>query len=497
MIPASPRRVGDSTRNRLTEVSSSSSEVFVRGVGVGERTFSALHPGPDPWDKVGAMAEPDVVSALVAARVQPERVARLSRAAPGEPSDRLRGRRPGADPALRGVRRAPPARRGRCRPRDRRHAGAVRRAPPRGASRAPAEALRRTVERARGGDSRASTSTPPAPDAFSVRGYERILEEAERLVAGAEERLVVSGWPREIGRLAPELKRAAKRRVYIVSFSHAELPKLPGEVFSYGLEERALEDVLEAPARRRGRRPAHAHRRDGGDRQGRRRRQRDTGHRRGRDVPGRARHHAARPAPEARRAARHGEDARSPRRAARHAARIAQASSADAGSRVRRGSIARVATCRAVERAAATSATSTTICCATRAGCGASTPQAREAWLARPAARAQGGAPLRARDPAQGARLLREPAQPPGPAAPDARSSRRTSASTLALVREALGAHRADCAGSCSSSASAPSCSSATSRRSCPTTARARGSCGEALDAGHARRSRSSSCATR
>jgi sugar-specific transcriptional regulator TrmB len=83
--------------------------------------------------------------------------------------------------------------------------------------------------------------TPPSPDAFSVRGYERILEEAERLIGGAEDRLVIGGWPREIERLVPELKKAAKRRVYIVAFSHADLPKLPGEVFSYGLAETDLE----------------------------------------------------------------------------------------------------------------------------------------------------------------------------------------------------------------------------------------------------------------
>jgi sugar-specific transcriptional regulator TrmB len=86
-------------------------------------------------------------------------------------------------------------------------------------------------------------ATPPAPDAFSVRGYERVLEEAERLIASAEDRLVVSGWPREVSRLVAELKRAAKRRVYIVIFSHAELPaKLPGEVFTYGVEEHSLEE---------------------------------------------------------------------------------------------------------------------------------------------------------------------------------------------------------------------------------------------------------------
>jgi sugar-specific transcriptional regulator TrmB len=84
--------------------------------------------------------------------------------------------------------------------------------------------------------------SPPAPDAFSVRGYQRILEEAERLVRGAQHRLVVSGWPHELEQLSGELKRAAKRKVYIVIFSHAELPPLPGEVFSYGLEEKALEE---------------------------------------------------------------------------------------------------------------------------------------------------------------------------------------------------------------------------------------------------------------
>ena len=83
--------------------------------------------------------------------------------------------------------------------------------------------------------------TPPTPDAFSVHGYERILEEAERIIRGAEERLVVSGWPREITTLASELRRAAKRRVYIVSFSHAALSAIPGEVFSYGLAEADLE----------------------------------------------------------------------------------------------------------------------------------------------------------------------------------------------------------------------------------------------------------------
>lgn len=89
---------------------------------------------------------------------------------------------------------------------------------------------------------RSIDTSPPAPDAFSVRGYQRILEEAERLIRGAQQRVVLSGWPREIEQITAELKRAAKRKVYIVVFSHAELPPLPGEVFSYGLDEKALEE---------------------------------------------------------------------------------------------------------------------------------------------------------------------------------------------------------------------------------------------------------------
>lgn len=85
-------------------------------------------------------------------------------------------------------------------------------------------------------------TSPAAPDAFSVRGYQRVLEEAERLIRGAQQRLVLSGWPREIEQLGAELKRASKRRVYIVVFSHADLPAVPGEVFSYGLEEKGLEN---------------------------------------------------------------------------------------------------------------------------------------------------------------------------------------------------------------------------------------------------------------
>jgi len=82
---------------------------------------------------------------------------------------------------------------------------------------------------------------PPTPDAFSVRGYRRVLEEAGRIIRMAAVRLVISGWPRELAALAGDLRDASDRKVHIVIFSHGALPPLPGEVFSYDLPEPSLE----------------------------------------------------------------------------------------------------------------------------------------------------------------------------------------------------------------------------------------------------------------
>lgn len=79
------------------------------------------------------------------------------------------------------------------------------------------------------------------PDAFSVRGYERVMEEAERLIRTATSKILVAGWPRELVLLRDAL--ASRASLPIVVFSHSALPAaLPGTRFSYGLEERALED---------------------------------------------------------------------------------------------------------------------------------------------------------------------------------------------------------------------------------------------------------------
>ncbi len=80
------------------------------------------------------------------------------------------------------------------------------------------------------------------PDVFSVHGYGRIIEEAERLSRTAQKSLLLSGWPRELETLREALEDASKRSVSIVIFSHAHLPpELMGTHFSYGLDEPSLE----------------------------------------------------------------------------------------------------------------------------------------------------------------------------------------------------------------------------------------------------------------
>jgi sugar-specific transcriptional regulator TrmB len=83
---------------------------------------------------------------------------------------------------------------------------------------------------------------PPVPDAFSVHGYERVLEEARQLIQTAARTLVISAWPRELRELQAALCQAAARGVGIWVFSHAAIPEdVCGFHYSYGLEESDLE----------------------------------------------------------------------------------------------------------------------------------------------------------------------------------------------------------------------------------------------------------------
>jgi HTH-type transcriptional regulator, sugar sensing transcriptional regulator len=85
-------------------------------------------------------------------------------------------------------------------------------------------------------------NAPPAIDVFAVRGYERILEEAARVIREAERIVVGSAWPRELAVLGEVVAEAETRGVLVVFFSHAAPPPgLAGVHYSHGLHERDLE----------------------------------------------------------------------------------------------------------------------------------------------------------------------------------------------------------------------------------------------------------------
>lgn len=75
---------------------------------------------------------------------------------------------------------------------------------------------------------------------WTVTGYEAMLAEAERLIVGAQQRVVASLWRREAQRLAPALIRARERGIDVTLFSFTPLPSDLGEVMSYGIDEDEL-----------------------------------------------------------------------------------------------------------------------------------------------------------------------------------------------------------------------------------------------------------------
>ncbi|MCA9539960.1 MAG: TrmB family transcriptional regulator [Myxococcales bacterium] len=82
----------------------------------------------------------------------------------------------------------------------------------------------------------------PQSDAvtWTVTGYEAVLAEAERLIAGAQRRVIASLWRREAQRLAPAFGRAREAGVAVTLFSFTDLPPSLGDVLCYGIDEARL-----------------------------------------------------------------------------------------------------------------------------------------------------------------------------------------------------------------------------------------------------------------
>ncbi|NMB76011.1 MAG: hypothetical protein GYA21_12895 [Myxococcales bacterium] len=73
-----------------------------------------------------------------------------------------------------------------------------------------------------------------------LRGYRSMLEEATRLILSCRESLFASLWHREALALAEPLSHVSSSRE-VVLFSFTELPRSPGRILSYGIDEAELE----------------------------------------------------------------------------------------------------------------------------------------------------------------------------------------------------------------------------------------------------------------
>ncbi len=76
---------------------------------------------------------------------------------------------------------------------------------------------------------------------WTVIGYSQLLDQAERLIDAAEERVCANLWRREAERLTRPLKAAVERGIEVVLFSWTPLPSDLGRVLSYEIDERKLE----------------------------------------------------------------------------------------------------------------------------------------------------------------------------------------------------------------------------------------------------------------
>jgi sugar-specific transcriptional regulator TrmB len=86
---------------------------------------------------------------------------------------------------------------------------------------------------------------PSVARTWTVQGYDRILEQAESLVAGAQRSIYASLWRREADALTKALLSARESEVDIVLFSFNSLDSRVGKVLSYGIAEQELERYWE------------------------------------------------------------------------------------------------------------------------------------------------------------------------------------------------------------------------------------------------------------
>jgi len=77
---------------------------------------------------------------------------------------------------------------------------------------------------------------------WNISGYKNLILKAKEMINNAAREIYLSAWNREIMELKEDLKEAVEKGIKVVIFSFTRVPDI-GMVFSYALDERALEKV--------------------------------------------------------------------------------------------------------------------------------------------------------------------------------------------------------------------------------------------------------------
>lgn len=87
----------------------------------------------------------------------------------------------------------------------------------------------------------ASLNVQTEPTAtWTIRGYERMIEQASRLIAEAKDSLELSLWQDEALTLQPLIEQTIARGVRVVLFSFTPLPQMSTACFSYNIPAKEL-----------------------------------------------------------------------------------------------------------------------------------------------------------------------------------------------------------------------------------------------------------------
>jgi len=80
-------------------------------------------------------------------------------------------------------------------------------------------------------------------DFWHLYGYRNLILKMRETINNANEKIFISGWPKDIKKVSNELLNAKERGVKVTLFSFSKLEDSIGEVISYGLVEEELKEV--------------------------------------------------------------------------------------------------------------------------------------------------------------------------------------------------------------------------------------------------------------